>query len=438
MDDVDRVISAQIPNRETNPELYAVITKNMIHGPCRENNPTCVCMENNECKKQFPKAYTPETTRNTAGFIIYKRPEDGPSFTNDRGIVVDCKWVVPYNPYLTQKYKAHINVEISGKKSVKYVFKYIYKGYDCAVVKKTFSYQTEDDTGELVWDEIATFLDCRYVCADEAYWRILCYTLQRKSHSVERLQVHVEDEQPVYFKEHQEDAALARAEFQNSKLMAYFLLNSQDAYAHQFYYHQIPEHYCWIKGSKSWKRRARACKTIGRVYFVTPNYPERFYARLLLHHVRCAISFEDLRTVRGILCTTFEEACRMMGLVKEEKIWHDCMEEALGFKMPHSLRQMFAFIIVFGDGVHCGNLWNEFKEGLSEDFLRTHQEEDAHNRALWDIEQVLILHNRTCISAGLPAPHRPFDDEPPKYDRIEELIKGDEMLLRMNTEHWMQ
>jgi len=42
--------------------------------------------------------------------------------------------VVPHNPYLTKMFNAHINVEVfTGIQSVKYLFKYVYKGPDRVV-----------------------------------------------------------------------------------------------------------------------------------------------------------------------------------------------------------------------------------------------------------------------------------------------------------------
>jgi hypothetical protein len=49
--------------------------------------------------------------------------------------MLDNRWVVPYNPYLIRTFNFHINVEeCSSIKSVKYLFKYIYKGHDRASV----------------------------------------------------------------------------------------------------------------------------------------------------------------------------------------------------------------------------------------------------------------------------------------------------------------
>ena len=50
---------------------------------------------------------------------------------------------------------------------------------------------------EHVVDEISDFLDARYVGAPEAVWRIFEYSLQGKSHAVERLPVHLPLHQQV-------------------------------------------------------------------------------------------------------------------------------------------------------------------------------------------------------------------------------------------------
>ena len=43
--------------------------------------------------------------------------------------------MVPYNPYLCQKYNCLINVKVSLTiAAVKYLYKYIYKGRDCSDV----------------------------------------------------------------------------------------------------------------------------------------------------------------------------------------------------------------------------------------------------------------------------------------------------------------
>jgi hypothetical protein len=65
---------------------------------------------------------------------------------------MDNSWVVPYNPYLTLKYNAHINLELcSTVKSVKYLYKYIYKRYDCANIE--LNVKTENSSN-IIYDEV--------------------------------------------------------------------------------------------------------------------------------------------------------------------------------------------------------------------------------------------------------------------------------------------
>ena len=51
------MISAQLPDPQLQPLLYAKVTKYMLHGPCGVDNPQAKCMVNGKCSKHFPKKY---------------------------------------------------------------------------------------------------------------------------------------------------------------------------------------------------------------------------------------------------------------------------------------------------------------------------------------------------------------------------------------------
>ena len=59
--------------------------------------------------------------------------------------------------------------------------------------------------------------------------------------------------------------------------------------------------------------------SIGRMYFASPNSGERFYLRLLLTVVKGPTSFEDLRTVDGVIYESFKAACVAQGLLEDDE-----------------------------------------------------------------------------------------------------------------------
>jgi ATP-dependent DNA helicase PIF1 len=137
IEQVNNLIWAELPSKAQNPELYRLVTKCMMHGPCGNGLPGRQCLnETGECSKQFPKDYTPETVFQPRQYPNYRRREDRENefpraLPNGEEFSMDNRWVVPYNPFLLLKYKMHINVEACcSVQSVKYKFKYIHKGPD--------------------------------------------------------------------------------------------------------------------------------------------------------------------------------------------------------------------------------------------------------------------------------------------------------------------
>ena len=129
-EDIDKIISAEIPNKYTDPELYQIISKHMIHGPCGLPNRSAPCMADGKCIRFFPKKFNEATIVDQDGFLVYRRTNDRRT-VQKHGIELDNRFVIPYNPQLLLKYRTHLNVEWCNQStSIKYLFKYINKGYD--------------------------------------------------------------------------------------------------------------------------------------------------------------------------------------------------------------------------------------------------------------------------------------------------------------------
>ncbi|CAN6679398.1 unnamed protein product [Malus baccata var. baccata] len=220
------------PNEE--PKLYGAVLRHMIHGPCGIPNSQSPCMK-----------------RGNDSYPVYRRRDNHDPVPLDQNarIMVDNRWVIPYNSWLLLIYDCHINVEIC-----------------CSIKSVKVSIQ---------------------IC------------LQRS-----RLR------QTVHFYPHQSVSdILADDTNLMTILIEFFAKNTTCPKARQYLYREFPERFRWSQRDKLWSERMNNHKVIGRIYAVSSNEDEKFYLRILLNHVRGLTSFDDLRTVNDIVQPTFKKAC---------------------------------------------------------------------------------------------------------------------------------
>lgn len=52
---IDQLISAEIPDQQSDPVGYEVVQNFMIHGPCGSDYKNSPCMLKDRCTRHFPK-----------------------------------------------------------------------------------------------------------------------------------------------------------------------------------------------------------------------------------------------------------------------------------------------------------------------------------------------------------------------------------------------
>ncbi|KAF0713275.1 hypothetical protein AaE_011823, partial [Aphanomyces astaci] len=347
-EEMDGFVSAELPDPATQPRWHKVVLNNNLH-KCNER-----CMVDGKCSKHFPKAFCSSTKTDKDGYPEYRR----------RAVDPRNAFVVPHCPILSLLFDCHINVEVcSTIASVKYLYKYVYKGMYCG---------DKADVTVTSKNEVHNYSSLRYVSYIEACWHNLGFQCQWNSHSVEQLPVHLPGMQTVYLpdEEHVMSSSVRRLG-EATPLLKFFELCSLPATRTAYpslKYCDAPEDYVWHVKPRKWLPRTRMMNKIGRLQTVSPRDKERYCLRVLLVHRALPTSYESLRTANGTVYATFEGACIGLGLMESDSEWFSCMEEATHFQLPRSLRNLFCIILAFCNPTDVFNLWTQFYPALSEDF----------------------------------------------------------------------
>lgn len=200
----------------------------------------------------------------------------------------------------------------------------------------------------------------------EATWRLLAFAISEMTPSVCQLQLHLDGQQFVSFKNNQTvDQIINNPIIKKTMLTKFFLMNkiNNDAINLNLLYKEFPQHIVWSSSYKMCSHRKQQL-TIGRIVTCHPTEGERYYLRLLLMNVRRPTSYEDLRTMNERCYTTFREAAEKRGLLRSNNNIIDCMSEALCYQMPYSLRRLFATLLVYSNPGNPIDLWKKYEDSM--------------------------------------------------------------------------
>ncbi|XP_072066915.1 uncharacterized protein [Arachis hypogaea] len=191
------VLKEEIPSKEVEPHLHDAVLKHMIHGPCGTLDQSSPCM-----KMANVNATTQKSSQQKHEEVT----------THIRNIGDDS--TLQYR--LTKISQLTIDGSI---KSIKYLYKYCYKGPDRVAM--------EVHNGSNV-DEVQQFVDARWIAAPEA---------------LERLQIHLPNQHQVSFYDHQTIPEILNDDyFSRTMLTEFFVLNrEEDQQFRHLLYRKIPE-----------------------------------------------------------------------------------------------------------------------------------------------------------------------------------------------------
>jgi hypothetical protein len=347
-------------------------------------------------------------SRDQNGYPLYEREDDNVTFCRS-GHEFTNRDVIPYNPWLSAKYGAHINVEIATSvTSVKYLYKYVYKGHDRATIS------VERDIDDPV-DEINEYLDARYVSAAEACWLIFSFSMHQLHPSVIRLHLHLEGQHMVAYNPYAEttDQVLARSATETTTLTAFYEACRQyPDLTSDLLYPDLPSRFRWDNEAKRRVRRLSGI-SVGRVFFCPPSVGEKFYLRMLLYNVPGPTSYVYLKIYNGDRYETFQEACAARGLLESDQEWDICLAEAAEIKTGRQLRRLFVTILIQNSpndpralfNRHLLTLTDDSKYRLQHRFgINNPSDDQIHSLALQDIEDDLLRAGKALSDYHLPNP----------------------------------
>ncbi|XP_076954058.1 uncharacterized protein LOC143628319 [Bidens hawaiensis] len=201
---------------------------------------------------------------------------------------------------------------------------------------------TEPDLYQLVSNHMLQ------VQIQKAAWRIFSFDVHYRVPTVTRLPFHLPcQQQVIYGPEEDIEDVLTKPSNAASMFIGWMEANKSYRHARKLSYAEFPTQFVWKKKKKppKWVPRLKGF-AIGRIHAVPTSFDEAYYLRILLNKVKGPQCFEDIRTVDGVVCDSFRDACYRRGLLDDDKEYIEAIEEASHTANGYYLRNLFATMLI--------------------------------------------------------------------------------------------
>ena len=293
----------------------------------------------------------------------------------------------------------------------------------------------DKETGKtIIKDEIEAFANGRYYDSSQSCHRIFGFQMCHRFPPVIKLQLHLENQQPVVFEDQNVIEALEKNE--KTQLTEFFKLNVNDSTANGILYPDIPSMYTWQTTKKKWQKRVqkrtgskdgtKMSPMVGRIPIIPLNTysKETFFLRVLLYHVRGPKSFEHLRTVvsngETKVCPTFHMAAIELGLTENDNEAELAMQQAFDYtNSDNLLKCFFVNLVIHQMPADPWALFQKFKKELCSRKLYEAKLEEPTDTMLNEILlelQTLFEKQDKDMKEFIGAENMPDQTSKPKYE----------------------
>lgn len=135
---------------------------------------------------------------------------------------------------------------------------------------------------------------------------------------------------------------------EDTMLTRWFKANETYNEARTLTYVEFPSKFVWDNSKKYWKRKQQKC-SIGIIAYVHPTSGELYFLRMLLHLQKSCTNYDSIKTINVNVQPTYQEACKCLGLLGDDKEWIDALSNASYTITVSEMRQLFVTLLLFCD-----------------------------------------------------------------------------------------